>query len=73
MILKTCKWYQTARLVKTRHLICNMPITPAHYWMKPDFVIKSSFELTYEDHHVLVSNCLDERYTMVPIPRLCLS
>ena len=33
MMLKTCKSYQTARLVKTRRLICNMPITPAHYWV----------------------------------------
>ena len=29
-MLKTCKWYQTARLVKIRRLICNMPITPSN-------------------------------------------
>ena len=28
MVLKTCKRYQTARLVKTRRLTCNMTITP---------------------------------------------
>ncbi|KAF0314695.1 hypothetical protein FJT64_001509 [Amphibalanus amphitrite] len=26
MVLKTCKWYQTARLVKARRLVCSMTI-----------------------------------------------
>ena len=67
MMLKTFKWYQTARLVKMRRLTCNMTTNFAPYWVmtwpRPDV----KFNLTYEGHHVHVLNCLDERNTMVLI------
>ena len=72
MVLKTCKWYQTVRLVKTRRLLCSMAITTnIRSW--PDIDLRSSFKLTYESHHVHISNCLDEINTMVPIWCLYLS
>ena len=52
MMLKTFKLYQTARLVKTRRLTCNMTINFAPYWVmtwpRPDI----KFNLIYEGHHV---------------------
>ena len=43
MVLRTCKRYQTARLVKTRRLTCSMTISPAPTigsW--PDLDLRSS-------------------------------
>ena len=73
MVLKTCKRYQTARLFKTRHLTCNMTITPAPYWVMARPRPEVKFKLPYESHHVHVSNYLDERSTLVLIPCLYLS
>ena len=42
MVLKTCKWYQTVSLVKTRRLTCNMTITPAPIGSWPDRDLRSS-------------------------------
>ena len=42
MVLKTCKRYQTARLVKTRRLTCNMTITPAPIGSWSDLDLSSS-------------------------------
>ena len=51
MMLKTCKRYQTAHLVKTRRLTCNMTITPAPYWVMTWPRPEVKFKLTNESHH----------------------
>ena len=40
MVLDTCKWYQTVRLVRTRLLIPSVTF------------LSQSFKLTYIDHYV---------------------
>ena len=73
MVLKTYKWYQTARLVKTSRLTCNMTITPAPNWVMTRPRPEVKFKLSYEGHHAHVSNRLDKKNTMVLIPCLYLS
>ena len=51
MVLKTCKRYQTVRLIKTRRLPCIMTNIPAPYWVMtwPRHEVK--FKLTYDVSH----------------------
>ena len=59
VVLKTCKWRQTVRLVKTRRLICSMTIIPAPYWVMTWGQVKidlensscTSFESSWRDKH----------------------
>ena len=60
MILKTCKWYQTARLVKARRLVCSMTIPHNLVGEWPDLDLGSNFKLTCEYQRILISHRLDE-------------
>ena len=73
MVLKTCTRYETARLVKTRRLTCNMTIIPAPYWVMTCPRPEVKFKLTHISHYVHLSNRLDERNTVVLILGLYLS
>ena len=52
MVLKTCKRYQTARLVKTRRLKCSMTIIPAPHWVMTWPRPEVKFKLSYGSHNV---------------------
>ena len=71
MVLKTCKWYQTARLVKTRRLVCSMTIPHNLIGEWPDLDLWSKFKLTCECHRILISHRLDESNKNVVIVCLC--
>ena len=63
IVLMTCKWYQTARLVKARRLVCSMAIPHNLIAEWPDLDLVSNFKLTCECHRILILHRLDESNT----------
>ena len=60
MVLKTCKWHQTARLVKAHCLVCSITIAHNLIGELPGLDFGSKFNLTCECHRILISQQLDE-------------
>ena len=70
MVLKTCKWYQTARLVKPRRLVCSMTISHNLVGEWPGLDLGSNFKLTCECYRIPI--CIASTRATKNVLILCL-